>query len=1590
MGRKIVLSLLSLLICFPGIGFANTGMQVGSTSVEINNTNEQTNPELNGQGIDGNLSNTSEVEVPGPQSDYTAPILDSVELSSTELNLGEELVVTLTAHDDSEIRNIIGYLTSPSGKSNGLNFIFNEETQKWIGTFTIDSNTEPGEWRLNDIYLSDINGNSDTRVIVKPFTVNNPDADYLEPVLDTVELSSDLVNNGEDLVVSVTAHDDKSGVSRVWGLITSPSGISRYLDFEYNEDTDKWTSFYTISLRDEAGEWKLSEINVEDSHGNINWERIEKTFTVHNPDADFTEPVLDSLVVSPNLVKVGEKVKVTVNAHDDKGITEARVNLETPNEGWVTINLSYNESTDEWVGERKISYSDKPGKWTVGNVWLEDQAGNYSVNYSEGSFIVENPYADATSPVISNIKITPSIIQVGEKVTITADVTDDKAGVRNVIAELNHELGDYKEISLVFNPTTQKWTGSFEAQESTIPGDWSISIMAEDKQFNRAYQESVQSIKVINDNGDYTGPVINEVIVPNEVKSGEQITISANVEDEQSEVGSVWAYVSYVGNVTFKYDSTTGNWVGTAKVPTNIPNGEEIFVYDINAFDLKGNYTEQWLEDKSAIVHNLTGDYTAPKLEDVQISSLDVVAGQGIQVKAKISDGQSGLKEVGAIISSGDQPHIFYLNYDEASGMWIGNYTFSKNAMPGQMELQLSVLDHNNNSDFIHTEQYISISNPDFEETSPVIENIEVTPASANVGDEVTISVSVTDNESGVDYVEASLQSLFDPNGSMVIPLTYEKDQDKWIGNYKVMENDSDGLWEVSIFAADRFKNTAFASKALQINNPDGDSDSPSLEYIKVSSPSAKVGETVHFETKLSDFKSGVQFANILIKHTDSDRTVKLPLSYDKVKDVWAASYTIPAYSTAGLQQIGLEAMDFAGNEMWELEEQRLWIFNENPDEDAPIVGEISFTPSQVSAGDTVQFKVPIHDASSGVKNASASLVYGAELDSYEYYVKYVRDIDLKYDEEQNAWIGTYTVKPTDTLGSWNIHVMTEDLVGNFGYESLKQSLVISDTGMKSPKYDEAIWYYSTNSFYNAVYFSAAALDEGDHRAEVQDLLNRAAKALFDSAATMTSEDAGYAYELLVSAAGVPSEIKLAAEAKLAEPPVVISPKYNDAAWYYSVGSYYNAVYYVGAAIAEGDKRAEVQDLMNKASKALFDAATSMTSEDAGYAYELLVSAAGVPSEIKSAAEAKLAEPAVVISPKYNDAAWYYSVGSYYNAVYYAGAAIAEGDKRAEVQDLMNKASKALFDAATSMISEDAGYAYELLVSVAGVPSEIKSAAEAKLAEPPVVISSKYNDAAWYYSVNNYYNAVHFAGAAIAEGDKRVEVQDLMNKASKALFDAATTMTSEDAGYAYELLVSAAGVPSEIKSAAEAKFAEPPVVISPKYNDAAWYYSVNNYYNAVYFAGAAIAEGDKREEVQDLMNKVSKALFDAATTMTSEDAGYAYELLISASGVPSEIKSAAEVKLAEPLLVISPKYNEASWYYSVNNFYNAVFFAGVAISEGDKRSEVQDLMNKATKALLDATTTMTSEDAGYAYQLLVDTVGVPSVIKELANSKLVN
>jgi hypothetical protein len=420
--------------------------------------------------------------------------------------------------------------------------------------------------------------------------------------------------------------------------------------------------------------------------------------------------------------------------------------------------------------------------------------------------------------------------------------------------------------------------------------------------------------------------------------------------------------------------------------------------------------------------------------------------GDKVQFKAKVNDDKSGTKSVTVLLDTFEAYNEIDLTYDQASGLWTGSYTVKSFDKPGNVYAVVSTEDNNGNQDDFYTEKYFTVENPNGDTTAPVIENVQVTPATANVGDTVKISATVSDDKSGVQGVYGFID-YSDYYKSEYVEFVYNATTKKWEGSYVVKEYDASGTWPLTLIAYDKFMNEAYimGENTVVINNPDGeDVTNPYLESLMVTPSTAKVGDTVHFEAKLIDDKSGVRSARLYLNSDRSHYSTPLELTYDQTKGVWVGDYKIPAFSSAGLHYVSVDFEDNAGNTQYEHMTKNLLILNESPDYEAPKFESITLTPEKVQPGKVVTFKVKLSDNNSGVKEAALTLFNPDSADSYNSNdERAYRNIPLTFDKTQNLWVGTYTVQTTDPLGSWKISYNLMDFAGNWNTGVSSQKLLV-------------------------------------------------------------------------------------------------------------------------------------------------------------------------------------------------------------------------------------------------------------------------------------------------------------------------------------------------------------------------------------------------------------------------------------------------------------------------------------------------------------------------------------------------------------------
>jgi len=195
----------------------------------------------------------------------------------------------------------------------------------------------------------------------------------------------------------------------------------------------------------------------------------------------------------------------------------------------------------------------------------------------------------------------------------------------------------------------------------------------------------------------------------------------------------------------------------------------------------------------------------------------------------------------------------------------------------------------------------------------PVFHNINISPSSGSPDDIITVAVSATDD---VELAGGIVVYLSPKGAEQVVFLTYDKAQDKLVGDYKIGYYDVPGTWEpVLVIIWDTSENVAVAfgfwddlsSGNITVINPHPDLTPPVFNSIQLSTTQTNPGGKVNVVVNASDSESGLNFAYVTWWHGwDLIDAILLP---NKEKGTLEADLYIPidqALGTYRLREISI------------------------------------------------------------------------------------------------------------------------------------------------------------------------------------------------------------------------------------------------------------------------------------------------------------------------------------------------------------------------------------------------------------------------------------------------------------------------------------------------------------------------------------------------------------------------------------------------------------------------------------------------------------------------------------------------------------
>jgi hypothetical protein len=226
------------------------------------------------------------LRVVSAESDSTAPTVHGVSLDKGQLNPGETNRVVVDVDDDrSGVAKVTGAFQSPS-KSAFIPFTCRPaaNASAWAADVPVPANAECGEWTLRHLMVADnanntavLSGDDPQWGRVGFLVASSGPCDAEPPVIDAMSFAPATVSNSAavDIVLSVAAHDEGSGVASLFGRIEgppSPQGQVARIPFECAPDPRDpeapMTAKISVPQFAAKGIWSVIWVQVTDKANN--------------------------------------------------------------------------------------------------------------------------------------------------------------------------------------------------------------------------------------------------------------------------------------------------------------------------------------------------------------------------------------------------------------------------------------------------------------------------------------------------------------------------------------------------------------------------------------------------------------------------------------------------------------------------------------------------------------------------------------------------------------------------------------------------------------------------------------------------------------------------------------------------------------------------------------------------------------------------------------------------------------------------------------------------------------------------------------------------------------------------------------------------------------------------------------------------------------------------------------------------------------------------------------------------------------------------------------------------------------------------
>jgi len=277
--------------------------------------------------------------------------------------------------------------------------------------------------------------------------VKDPNSDTTPPVLGTIEFIPQLVHDGEETTLAITASDDISGVRTISGNVVSPSGALQGFALQREGETPRFLTRLMVPKDAAEGVWHVNYLNLTDNASNsvtLSYAQgmlpATAAFRVQSSRSDTTPPSLKAVWLDRPQIKAGEKGTIFVTAEDDKsGVNLVSGVFISPSK-FARVGFGcrqQNESTT-WACDIMPPSTVECNDWQLEQVQLQDKANNMTAVRSDNPMIanvklnIMSDACDSHPPTVQTVMLDNTRVGSPSVINVSVQANDDNSGVASV------------------------------------------------------------------------------------------------------------------------------------------------------------------------------------------------------------------------------------------------------------------------------------------------------------------------------------------------------------------------------------------------------------------------------------------------------------------------------------------------------------------------------------------------------------------------------------------------------------------------------------------------------------------------------------------------------------------------------------------------------------------------------------------------------------------------------------------------------------------------------------------------------------------------------------------------------------------------------------------------------------------------------------------------------------------------------------------------------------------------------------------------------------------------------------------------------